>query len=103
MANLFSFGTYGAILGHAFKFHIESNTLFHWFEYMFEYDEEENGIRIVLEFCKIQMFLAISSNIQDVYNYTSSSYFLRQEHIKDPSEKDLENFGKLPEIEDEYN
>lgn len=99
MANLFGFGTYGGVLGHYLKFHIEANTDFNWLSCMAEFSEEENGVRILIELCKVQMFMAISSNIQDVYNYTSSSYFLRQEHAKEP---DLTDFGIIEEQEDIY-
>lgn len=96
MANIFGFGTYGGILGHYFKFHIECNTFFSWFDYLFEYNEAENGVRIMMELCKIQLFLAISSNIQDVYNYTSTSYFLRQERGEDlPQIETLEDGGEI--------
>ena len=54
----------------------------------------------MFELCKIQMFLAISSNIQDVYNYTSSSYFLRQEHSDIPPEiVDLSSVASIEEEE----
>ena len=50
MANLFGFGTCGSLLGHAFKFHIECNTIFNWLSYMFEYDEEEkDDIKVELQ------------------------------------------------------
>ena len=98
MANIFGFGGYGGFLGHYFKFHVECSTFFHWFDYMLEFNEEENGVRVMLELCKIQMFFAISSNIQDVYNYTHSSYFLRQEHSDIPPEVlDLSSIARIEE------
>ena len=66
---------------------------------MLEFNEEENGVRVMFELCKIQMFLAISSNIQDVYNYTSSSYFLRQEHSDIPPE--IVDLSSVANIEEE--
>ena len=81
MANLFGFGTYGGILGHYIKFHLECSTLFKWFDWFVEFNEEDNSVRILIEFLKVQIYMAISSNIQDVYNFTHESYFIRQERL----------------------
>ena len=84
--NIAGFGTYFSILGHCVRLHIEANTYYNWFDWRFEYDESLNGIRLITEFLKIQVFIGIGSNVQDVWFFDSSSYFLQQEHDRIPKE-----------------
>lgn len=97
MANLFGFNFTGGVLGHYMRLHIECNTLFHWLDYMFEYNEEDNSIKLILELCKVQLYFAISSNIQDVFNFVNTSYFVRQDHNL-LSDEDLEDNDDLAKI-----
>lgn len=100
MANLFGFSLTCGFLGHYAKIHIESNTIFNWFHYMIEYSEEDNSLKVILELCKVQLYLAISSNIQDVFNFVSTSYFLRQDHDLMPDDEDDEMAKILEDIEE---
>lgn len=74
----------GALLSHSFRFHIECNTYNSWFAHYFEYIEQSNGFVMALELCKIQLYMCVLSSCQDLYMNTSDSFFVRQEHAKDP-------------------
>lgn len=89
---LFGFTFGGALLSHSFRFHVEMNTYNSWLNYLFEYSEETNGITLVLELFKIQMYLSIMSNCQDFWLNTHESYFVQQEHGRQPQlTTDVEN------------
>ena len=90
--NIFGFGTYFSLLGHCVRLHIEANTYYNWFDWQMSYDESLNGIRIMIEFLKIQTFIGIGSNTQDIWFFDSGSYFIQQEHNKIPKElQELQN------------
>lgn len=94
--SLFSFGLYFGLLSHAIRLHIEGHTCFKWFDYMFEYDEALNGIRIIIELFKVQLFIGIGSCVHDVWFFDSSSYFIRQERADNT---DIENIPLEEETE----
>ncbi len=92
--NIISFGGYTSILGHCVRLHIEANTYYNWFDYQFEYDEALNGVRLIIEFLKIQIFLGIGANVQDCWFFDSDTYFLRMNHNKQPEY----NQDDLPQV-----
>lgn len=101
MANLFGFDLTCGMLGHYIKLHIESNTLFKWFDYEYEYSEEDNSLKIFFELLKVQLCFIISSNIQDVFNFVNTSFFVRQDHnlLSEDDILDSETAKIIDEIE----
>lgn len=99
--NIFGFGAYFSLLGHCVRLHIEANTYYNWFDWQVSYDESLNGIRIMIEFLKIQTFIGIGSNTQDIWFFDSGSYFIRQEHDKMPKELENLDMASIEEDEDE--
>lgn len=81
---LFGFTIGGALLSHSIRLHVEMNTYNSWFNYLFEYSEETNGIILAFELFKIQLYLSIMSNCQDFWLNTHESYFVQQEHGRQP-------------------
>lgn len=93
MANIFGF-TFGfCLFGHSIRLHIESNTLYGWFNYNLMYDETSNGITLMFEVCKVQLMFSVLSNCQDFWFNSPDSYFIRQNKLND------EEYTKI----DEYN
>lgn len=84
MANLFGFGGFTCLLAHQIRLHVECNTIFNWYSWMVEYNEPANQLKIVLELCKIQLYISIGSNVQDCWFDSEDSYFLRVEHEQEP-------------------
>lgn len=64
---LFGFGSYFALFSHSVRLHLECNTHFSNFGFDYLYDESTNGVSMTLEVLKVQLYLSISSNIQDLW------------------------------------
>lgn len=79
--SFFSFGLYFGLLSHCIRIHFEAHSKFKMFYYILEYDEAINGVRILLELCKVQLFIGIASCIHDSWFYSSDTYFIRQERL----------------------
>ena len=94
--SFFSFGIYFGLLSHAIRLHIECHSEYKWFDWMIEYDETLNGVRIMLELFKVQLFIGIGACVHDTWFFSSDTFFIRQDHMGVPPE-----LTQLNTIEDE--
>lgn len=76
--SFFSFGIYFGLLSHCIRLHFECHSEFRWLNWSCEYDEALNGIRIIIELCKTQLFIGIGACVHDTWHFDSSNFFIRQ-------------------------
>jgi len=76
--SFFSFGIYFGLLSHCIRLHFEAHSEFKWFSWSCEYDESLNGVRIIMELCKTQLFIGIGACVHDTWHFDSSNFFIRQ-------------------------
>lgn len=83
---IFGFGSYFSILSHAVRLHVEWNTHFNLFGYEISYNEQSNGVSIAVELLKLQVFVSILSNCQDLWFNTADSSLITNPNYVEPDE-----------------
>lgn len=82
--SFFSFGIYLGFLSHCIRVHFEAHSEFKWFNWSCEYDEALNGVRIIMELCKTQLFIGIGACVHDTWHFDSSNFFIRNSSSDTP-------------------
>lgn len=81
--SFFAFGIYFCLLSHCVRLHLEMHSVYSMFSYTLQYDESLNGIRIILELFKIQLFIGIGSCVHDSWAFASDTFLLQQSRLND--------------------